>query len=88
MTKNEIKEWVDSRDWVKATAIKNPTEFIPYLKKNLPNLSSRTHPYDQKIADKVADIVAAVADTPDRIADYLYSTLTLTKSNNSLLDIL
>ncbi len=87
VTKKEIIEWEESRDWSKATEIKNPAKSIPYLKKQLPSLSDRNNPFEKERADQVAKIVAAVADKPDRIADYLFTTLTLPRVRLSLDDL-
>jgi hypothetical protein len=50
-------------------------------KGELPVLASRKHDFGKKIADRIANIViAAVADNPDPIADFLFTVLTQPKT--------
>lgn len=76
-TREEISEWVGTRDWEKAKEVKNLDALLPILKKQLPALASRKHDFDKNVAERLANIViAAVADNPDPIADFLFTVLT------------
>lgn len=72
-TKKEIVEWIDSRDW-DAAKLKIPVDqATDILKKKLTKVSV----VSAAEKDRLAEIIASVADTPDPIADYLYSRLTI-----------
>jgi len=72
-TKNEIVEWIDRRDW-DAAKLKIPVDqAIDILKKKLTKVSV----VSVAEKDRLAEIISSVADTPDPIADYLFSRLTI-----------
>lgn len=76
-TQEEVSEWMNSRDWTRATQVKDMKALLPHLEKILPTLTSRTHPFSEDKAKELADkVIAAVADNPDPIADFLFTTLT------------
>lgn len=72
-TKDEIVEWIDSRDWGSAK-LKIPTDqAADILKKKLTKVSV----VNEAEKDRLAEIIASVADTPDPIAEDLFSRLTI-----------
>lgn len=76
-TKDEIEEWVRTRDWQRVTQVKDMAKVQPVLEKHLPTLASRRHEFSEEEATKIADkVIAAVADDPDPVADFLFTTLT------------
>ena len=84
-TKEEISEWIASRDWTKAKGIKNLEKTLANIKKNLPLLARRENHYSKEESEVVADkIIAAVADNPDPVADYIFSALTLPQSQGDI----
>jgi hypothetical protein len=87
-SKEEISDWVKSRDWSRAVQVKNIEKIKAAMIKNLPQIAMRKNPFSPEIAERIADVVvAAVADSPDPVADYLFSVLTLPQSpanNDSL----
>ena len=76
-TKEEILEWINTRDWQQAN-VKDIGKLLPQIEKRLPSLATRKHSFTEKQAKELADkVVAAVADKPtDSIADFLFTTLT------------
>lgn len=87
-TKDEIEEWVRTRDWQRATQVKDMVKLQPVLEKDLPKLSSRRHPFSEDDAKNIADkVIAAVADDPDPVADFLFTILT-TRSDDGLYGLL
>lgn len=83
-TKDEIVEWIDSRDWDSAK-LKMPTEeATEILKKKLTWLSA----VSATEKDKLAEIIASVADKPDPIAEYLFSRLTIMSRKFEASDLL
>ena len=79
-TKDEIVEWIETRDWTRATQVKDMEKLLPDIKKYLPTLATRNHPFTQEKAKALADkVIAAVADNPDPIADFLFTTLTTSR---------
>ncbi len=76
-TKDEIADWMRTRDWQRATQVKDMTKLRPALEKHLPALANRRHPFPEEKAAELADkVIAAVADDPDPVADFLFTTLT------------
>lgn len=76
-TKEEIVEWVKTRDWQRANQVKDMEKLLPEIEKHLPSLATRRHPFSEEIAGKLADkVIAAVADNPDAVADFLFTILT------------
>ena len=87
-TADEITAWIHARDWNKASQVKDIDKLMPFIKKKLPKLASRHNPFSKDDSDKLADkVIAAVADKPDPVADFLFSVLTLAKESEELLDI-
>jgi hypothetical protein len=90
-TKDDISEWIKTRDWERASQVKDMTKLLPHLEKHLPTLASRRNPFSPEDAAKLADkVIASVADNPDAIADFLFTTLTTsrTSSDDDLLSTL
>ena len=76
-TREEIKDWIKTRDWSKASQVQNVAEYLPFIEKNLPDLASHRNNFNEKDSAKLADkIIAAVADDPDPIADFMFTILT------------
>lgn len=72
-TKDEVIEWIESRDW-EAANLKVPAEQAVKL---LKNKLTRVTSINETEKDRLAEIIASVADNPDAIADYLFSKLTI-----------
>ena len=82
-TKEDIREWIKTRDWERATQVKDMTNLLPHLVKELPILALRRNPFPPEISATLADkVIAAVADDPDAIADFLFTTLTTSRSSS------
>lgn len=82
-TKDEVTEWIDSRDWASAK-LKMPTEqATEILKKKLTKVSV----VSAAEKDRLAEIIASVADTPDPVAEYLFSRLTIMSRQIEVSDI-
>ena len=84
-TKDEIAEWVRTRDWQRATEVKDMAGLLPDLEKHLPALAiNRRHPFpEEKAAELANKVIAAVADNPDPVADFLFTTLTARRDDAS-----
>ena len=81
-TKSEIKDWLESRDWSKASDVQDIEKLLPAIRKRFPTLASRVNPFSQKDAEKLADkVVAAVSDKADAVADFLFTVLTTNKNS-------
>jgi len=89
-TSQEIKDWIQTRDWTRASQVKDLNKLRPIIEKTLPTLANRRHPYDEEAALALADkLVAAVADNPDPVADFLFTVLTTkTREESHLLNAL
>ena len=44
-TRDEIKDWIKTRDWSKASQVKDIAKVLPEIEKNLPELASRRNPF-------------------------------------------
>lgn len=89
-TKEEISDWIKSRDWSRAVQVKNIESIKAAMVKYLPQIAMRNNPFEPKVAERIADVVvAAVADTQDPVADFIFSILTLPQSaaDDDLLDL-
>ena len=81
-TKDDIKDWVRTRDWSRAQGVKNIEGLIPQIEKLLPDLANRRNHFTPEVAAKLADkVVAAVADYEDPVAEFLFTTLTTVRSS-------
>lgn len=84
-TQEEISEWIGTRDWKKAKEVTDMDALLPKLREQLPALASRKHTFNQKTAERIADIVIApVADNPDPIADFMFTVLTQPRTPDDL----
>jgi hypothetical protein len=82
-TQEEISDWIGTRDWKNAKEIKDMDKWLPVLQKELPPLASRKHNFDKETADSLASVViAAVADSPDPIADFMFTVLTQPRTSD------
>ncbi len=82
-TRAEIKEWIKTRDWSKASQVPDINKFLPEIEKYLPELASRRNRFSLEVSAKIADkIIAAVADSPDPIAEFLFTTLTTQRTTD------
>jgi hypothetical protein len=76
-TKDDISDWLTTRDWTRVREVKNMTKLMSTLMDALPSLATRRNPFEEKIAKRLADVViAAVADQSDPVADFLFTVLT------------
>lgn len=76
-TRDEIVEWLDSRDWSRVKFSGDPEKGIAFLKAHLPGLSSSEFLFPENSRSRAAEIVAEVADSnADPVADSLFSKLT------------
>ena len=81
-THEEIMDWIRTRDWARAQ-VPNIEELMPEITRYFPELASRVNRFDQEPSAKIAwKIVAAVADNPDPIADFLFTMLTTKRQTN------
>jgi hypothetical protein len=88
-TQAEIKEWIETRDWTRANTVKDMGKLLPIIQADFPKLANRKHRFSRSEADKLADkVIAAVADDPDPIADFLFSVLTTHKTPDDIGDVL
>ncbi len=87
-TKDEINEWIKTRDWDRANQVKDMGKLLPILKLRLPTLAARKNDFSDEESSKLADkVIAAVADTPDPIADFLFTILTQSRTEEDSLFI-
>lgn len=85
-TKDEISDWIKTREWQRANQVKDLERLLPEIEKYLPTLTSRKHPFSDEVANKLAyKVIAAVADNPDPIADYMFTVLTTPREHNDQL---
>lgn len=88
-TQDEIKEWLKTRDWGKASQVQDITKVLPEIEKHLPKLASRQNHLSAETSEKIAyKIIAGVADVPDPIAEFLFTTLTTPRSADNDLMLL
>ena len=77
-TKIEIAKWVQTRDWSRISSFKNPDELRRNMEAWLPNLAMRVNHLGPQPSRTVAvKVVAALADKPDPVAEYLFVILTV-----------
>lgn len=88
-TRGEIKDWIKTRDWSRANQVADITKVLPDIEKRLPDLASRWNVFSPEYSAKLADkVIAAVADKPDPIADFLFTVLTTERtSDTDLMDL-
>jgi hypothetical protein len=87
ITRAEISAWVASRDWTKVREVKNVEKTKRACEKHLPSLASRKNLFDEDVSARLANIViAALADDDDPVAEFLFSVLTLPKTEDALSD--
>lgn len=87
-TQDEIKDWIKTRDWSKATDVRDMTKVLPQIEKKLPALASRRNHFSAEVSAKIAyKIIAAVADDPDPIADFLFTVLTTQRPEPELMPL-
>lgn len=83
-TKEDIKEWLGTRDWTRINSYKDSQTIRRSLEKHLPDLASRINHLPKELSKKVAEkIIAELADKSDPIADFLFSTLTVERPSGS-----
>ena len=88
-TKEEIRDWLKARDWSRATNVKDIDKVKRVIERALPELASRRHQFTPEEAMKLADkVIAAIADTPDPVADFLFTTLTTVRASDSDFNLL
>lgn len=76
-TKDDIRDWIKTRDWSKANQVPDISKVLPEIEKHLPDLATRQNPFSAEVSAKIADkIIAPVADNPDPVADFLFTMLT------------
>ncbi|OZA26988.1 MAG: hypothetical protein B7X93_09885 [Hydrogenophilales bacterium 17-61-9] len=82
-TKDDIRDWIKTRDWSKASQVRDISKVLPEIEKHLPDLATRRNPFSTEVSAKIADkIIAAVADDPDPIAEFLFTALTTQRSQD------
>lgn len=80
-TREEIKDWIATRDWTKAQVVIDKADLLERYKMKLPSLSSRSNPFSQKLSEQIANqMIAPVADKLDAVADFLFTVLTVPRS--------
>jgi hypothetical protein len=88
-TKADITQWLQSRDWQRISHFKDPDGLRRSMENWLPNLAMRVnHLGPQPSRDVAVKVVAALADKPDPVAEYLFVVLTVERPNDiELLDL-
>jgi hypothetical protein len=77
-TKGDVIRWLGERDWSRISHFTNPEALRTSMEKWLPSLASRVNSLPQQPSKTVAvRVVAALADKPDPVADYLFVMLTV-----------
>lgn len=77
-TKPDITRWLETREWSRIEAFKDPAALKASMEKWLPRLASRTNSLRMELSRNVAvKVIAALADKPDPVAEYLFVTLTV-----------
>jgi hypothetical protein len=54
-TKDEITEWIKTRDWQRATQVKDMVKLLPVIDRYLPILATRKNPFEEGESSKLAD---------------------------------
>lgn len=87
-TKEEIRDWIKTRDWSRASEVRDVSKLLPEIEKKFPALASRINPFPKEHSDLLAvKVVAAVADKADAVADYLFTVLTTPKTSITAEDL-
>lgn len=87
--RDEIAEWLESREWSRAKFSVEPKKGIAFLKEQLPNVASSEFIFPEHLRIRAAEIVAEVADLKAYpVADYLFVKLTQEQKRESLADLL
>ena len=87
-TKDEIREWVQSRDWTRVKDNKDVPALVKRMEELLPELAARRNIFDEEASRQVADkVIAAVCDEQDPVAEFLFTTLTTVRDNPSKGDL-
>lgn len=91
ITKNDMDEWLDSRDWYKA-GFKDPENAIPKIKKLCHALrmghDSELANHQEEVRNLLAVKLAGIADAQqDSIVDFIFSKLTQEVRGGLLADI-
>lgn len=77
-TKEEISDWIGSRQWELVEFKTRKERAIEILQDKLTALSQGPVLFDDIQKNRMAEIIASVADKPsDKVAEYLFSRLTL-----------
>lgn len=87
-TQEDIRNWIETRDWSKVLQVQDNAELMDLIKKQLPKLASRQNPFSANDSEKLAyKVISAVADVPqDPIADFLNTTLTTRREDDIQLE--
>lgn len=81
-TKQDISNWLNSRDWSRISHFKNPANIRAGVEAFLPKLAMRQNYHEPDFSLKVAkDIVAALASKPDPVAEYLFVMLSVDRQH-------
>jgi hypothetical protein len=77
-TKQDIRDWMSTRDWNKAAEAKDIRKVVDYITPLLPEVALRKNPFPNEDALKLADkVISAVCDSPiDPVADFINTILT------------
>jgi hypothetical protein len=82
-TKADITRWLQSRDWQRISLFKNPDGLRRSMENWLPNLAMRVNHWEPQASRNVAvKVVAALADKPDPVAEYLFVVLTVERPDD------
>lgn len=77
-TKSEVTHWLETRDWARIAKYNDPEGLRKSMEEWLPSLATRVNYRDSRPSNAVAEkVVAALADTPDPVADFLFVMLTV-----------
>ena len=78
ITKKEIMEWLNCRDWDLATFNGDREKGILALKERLPELSDISQDFPDKYKERALEIIFSVLDSgTDRVGEFLVSRLSL-----------
>lgn len=88
-TKQDIQDWMDSRDWKRATEARDIEKALGEIRPKLPEVALGINPFPDDYALKLANkVIAKVADVPtDPVADYIFSILTTKLARVDLLEL-
>jgi hypothetical protein len=83
-TKADVANWRASRDWGRISTYKDPEGLRQSMEKWLPQLAMRVNYLGPQPSRKVAEkVIAALADNPDPVAEYLFVTLSVERPSVS-----